>query len=511
MKTPATPIRNDILTLFLLTAFVAVVYSPAVIEMAAHTDDYWQLWEWRQNPAELRAIFDKYGRPLNGWIFSLAWSGVDNVDELWQPRLVSAIGVSLLTCGIYASLRRLEYPLLFSAGVAAAAALLPTFCVYVTWSVCCAYVYGCLLALAAFWIAHTGRGARWSVRIAAIAGSSACVIGALCTYQPAGLFFVVPVMFWIASPVWSPANRSRWLDLALHAVVLLAALAAAFLIFRQLTGKLEGMHDVSQRAVFTTDYVKKAGRFVLQPVAQSCAGYFFINHWGKAPLLALVTAMLGVLFPLGAWHTISGDRRERMVRVFLLWALVPVCYLPNLIVADDTFPYRTRPAISVAVLFLIALGAAGILRWLLTDERLRKNVAIGGLAGVLALVATVMHSHLVNGFIVPSQIEWAVVRTEVARELERKADRPKEIVFVMADSNKPVARRHIYDEFGYVSTSLPWVCEGMTGSAILAVAPEKLPALAQATLVRVPRDQEPPSDRPDIWLIDARQVNDLGR
>ena len=510
MKEPASSLRSDIVTVVLLAAFVAVVYAPAVRQMVAHTDDYWLLWEWREDPAELREIFNKYGRPINGWIFSLAFSGVDTVDDLWQPRLASAIGVGLLTCGIFASLRRLGYPLLFSVGVAAAAALLPTFCVYVTWSVCCAYVYGCLLALVAFWVAHGARRARWPWRSVALIGSAAVLTGALCTYQPAGLFFVVPVMFWIASPAWT-SDRNRWIDLALHAAVLVTALAAAFLAFRMMTGELEGMHDVSKRAMFVTDPVRKAGRFVLQPVAQSCAGYFFINHWGKAPLLALVTAALGVLFPIGASHAMTGDNRERMLRIFLLWALVPVCYLPNLLVADDTFPYRTRPAISVAVLFLMALGAAGTLRWLLPDDTARKKVAIGGLTAFLALAATVMHGHLMSGFIVPSQIEWAVVRAEVARQIDEKTDPPAEIVFVMADSNQPAARRFIYDEFGYVSTSLPWVCEGMTGSAILAVAPEKLAEFEQATLVKIPRDEQPPPDRPEIWLIDARRVNALGR
>lgn len=504
-------LRTEVLVVLLLAAIVAVAYSTAVSQMVAHTDDYWLLWEWRQDPAEVRALFNKYGRPVNGWIFSLAWSGVKTVDDLWQPRLVSAIGVGLLTCGIYASLRRLSYSLLFSAGLSAAAALLPTFCVYVTWSVCCAYVYGCLLALVAFWIAQSARNASWPLRIAALACAAGVLLGAFCTYQPVGLFYVVPVMFWIASPSWSPADRDRWINLALHAAVLAAAMGTGFIVFRQMAGEVDGMHDVAQRAVFTTDIVRKAGRFVLQPVAQSCAGYFFISDWGKLPLLALVVSCLGALFPLGMWQRMEGSWVERSARIVTLLALVPVCYVPNLLVASDFFPYRTRPAISVAVLFLLALGASGLLRRFVADERLRRQLAVAGLAAFLALAATVMHGQLVSGFIVPSQIEWAVVRAEVAREANSKTDRPEKIVFVMADSNKPVARRFIYDEFGYVSTSLPWVCEGMTGSAILAVAPEKLPALAQATLVQVPREQEPPPDGPNRWLIRARQVNDLGR
>jgi hypothetical protein len=504
--------RADAACILLLAALVLIAYGTSLTSMAGHTDDYWLLWEWRNDPAQVRTIFNKYGRPANGWLFTLAWQGAEEVADLWRPRAFAMIGLALLAAGNYLTLRRLDYSLEFARGLSAGMVLLPTFCVYVTWGVCCAYVYGCALALAAFWILEGAKSHPWQAQVAALIAASVVLTAAFCIYQPTGMFYVVPVMFLLASPRWNQPTWRTWLHLGLHAAVLFISLAAGFAVFQSLTGEIPDLHDVSQRAAPATNWVRKLGRFVLQPVGQSCALYFFVNDWSKLPMMSIVVGALGILFPLGAFQRLDGGFRRRATRILLLLALIPLTYLPNLLIASDFFPYRTRPAIAVAILFLLGLGASGLLRRLIADETSRRKIARAGLLAFLGVAAVINHVHLVNYFVVPSQIEWSVVQSQVIREIRTKDDSPNRVVFVMADSNQPVASRFIYDEFGYVSTSLPWVGEGMTAAAISKLAPERLAAFGRAEFVKIPREETPPpDDDEETWLIRARVVNRLGQ
>jgi hypothetical protein len=188
--------------------------------------------------------------------------------------------------------------------------------------------------------------------------------------------------------------------------------------------------------------------------------------------------------------------------------LIPLSYLPHLMVAADFFPYRTRSAIAPAVLFLLLLAVAGGLRWCLREAARRQRAAQAALAAAACVALLAARSHVTHGFLVPSQIEWAVVRSDVLREAGREPQ-PKQIVFLMADSSRPLTGRFVYDEFGYVSSSHLWTCRGMTGLAVIDVAPHSLDAFRRARFVEVVAGSPLPQTSGATWTIDARQVNAL--
>jgi hypothetical protein len=102
-----------------------------------------------------------------------------------------------------------------------------------------------------------------------------------------------------------------------------------------------------------------------------------------------------------------------------------------------------------------------------------------------------------------------VVGAEVKQAVDTGPAQPERVVFVMPDSEKPVAPRFIYDEFGYLSASCHWATEGMTAMAVQDVAPDKMTAFRRAKFVNVPREEPPPRRERGDWVIDARKLNEI--
>jgi hypothetical protein len=94
--------------------------------------------------------------------------------------------------------------------------------------------------------------------------------------------------------------------------------------------------------------------------------------------------------------------------------------------------------------------------------------------------------------------------------VERLDGDPQRIVFLMPDSSRPIAGRFVYDEFGYVSSSHEWTCRGMTGLAVLDVAPDRVSAVENAQFIEVPFGEPLPEAEPQTWTIDAGVLNAIG-
>ncbi|HZL91180.1 MAG TPA: glucosyltransferase domain-containing protein [Pirellulaceae bacterium] len=505
MSLHRSELRGHVIAGLLLTVTVFGTYAVCLTSMVAHIDDYWLLWK----PGPSLEVWNAAGRWANGLFFQATWYGADSIGDLWQPRLAALVGIFLFTVGIYASLRRMEYSWLFAVAAAVLAALLPTFNVYAVWATCAGHVYACLAAMLAFWLAEESsrRGEIWQTPL----GHAATIVlyVAVSIYQPAGMFYVTMLVMALAAKDGGQWSQRQLLRVVIHASVLAVALGASVLTFKLMAREVQEI-DIPGKGEFTTDYIKKLGRFVLQPVGQSCIPYFFVNHWQKWLMFPVEVVILGVFVPVGLWLRFGGSPSSRMWRIAALLALIPFTYLPNLLVASDYFPMRTRPAISVAILFLLLLATAGYLRRLLPDERLRRQVAGVGLAVAFGIAFAMARYHLHDYFFVPSRIEWDVVCAEVKRNVETGPARPRRVVFIMPDSEKPVARRFIYGEFGYLSASCDWVTEGMTGLAVTEVAPDKLSAFRDAQFVNIPREAHPPDPEPQDWVINARRLNEIG-
>lgn len=493
-----------------LLALTWLAYGACVTGMVGFCDDYWLLWQWRDDPAGVIDVWNSAGRFANGVLFRLAWSEARAIGDLWQPRLVGLAGLGLMAIGLYATLRRLEFSAGFSFVLAALMTLLPTFGYYAAYATSCGHAFGCVAALGAFALADLREpqvSGRTALRFVA---ALVCETVALGFYQPAGMFYVVPCLLAAASPSMSDWSRAATLRTATHALVLLGALAASFVIFKASAVPVHGV-DMADRGAMTRDLTRKAGRFVVQPLAQSCVPFQFLNDWSNAQRAVVVLVALGAFAPAGLLAGLSGGCVERAVRTAGILALLPVAYLPNLLVSSDFFPYRTRPALAATVLAVLTLAVTGLLRRLVRDEIWRRRVGAVLAGAALLWGMSAAREHVGDGMIGPSRREWSAVRDEVLREA-RRVPEPRAIVFWMPDATFHGPDWGGYDEFGYLSASQRWTCRGMTGLAVQDAAPGSLAACTTATFHEIASGEAyPPAtldedDMSSCWVIDVRQL-----
>jgi hypothetical protein len=498
---PDHPRRHQLLAAAGLLPVILATYAECLIQTFGFSDDFWLLWEWRQHPRTVTEVWNAAGRWMTAAWCQLAWYGAESLDDLWRPRLGGLIGIYVLAVALAWSLRRMGYSRTFSFTGAALAVLLPTFQVYAAWATCAGHVYGCLLSLASFWLIERGRhsslaiGAAWHVVAATLQ------LLAFATYQPAAMFAVPLIAMWVLS------RNSQWTwedtrKLALHLGLLGVCMAAYLVIFRLRPQAPSGV-DLSERAAASTHYLLKLGRFVLQPIAQSCIPFGFTKDWTNGLLALVALATLGGIIPLGLWQRLSGHGRQRLMQIGIAYALIPLSYAPNLFVASDFFPYRTRPAIAVMVLLLLLAAGGGWLRVLARSERIQQRLSLIVAAMAILFAAWLGRQHVQNYFIVPFRAEWSQLCREVGQAAKMGSATPRRVTFLRPPPEPPLAPQVIYDEFGRLNTSIDWVNEGMVGLALRQIRPESLVPFEQAKFLSLPCRERSMAESRDSWVIDA--------
>lgn len=488
-----------------LALVVTAAYADCLIQTFAFSDDFWLLWEWRQNPRTVTDVWNAAGRWMTAAWCHLAWYRAESLFDLWRPRLGGLIGIYLLALSLAWSLRRMGYSRTLSFTAAALTVLLPTFQVYAAWATCAGHVYGCLLSLASFWLNSWIRRGSLVARSSCLVAAAFLQLLAFTVYQPAAMFSVPLIAMWVLSRT-AEWRREHTLAAA-QQLGLLGACMAIYLVLFRMQSHAPSAVDLSERAATSANYFLKLGRFGLQPVAQSCVPFTFTKGWPNGLLAMIVVAVLGGLTPLGLWLRLTGNRRQRIGQIAGVYALIPLSYAPNLFVASDFFPYRTRPAIAVLILLLLLAAGGGWLRLLARDPQLRKRFGVGAVSLIMLLAIWLGRQHVQDYFIAPCHAEWNLLCRKVERAVDEGPARPQYVIFLRPPSEPPLAPRVIYDEFGRLNASIDWINEGMVGLALRQVRQEAIPAFRQAEFTSLPCTERSHAEPAGSWVIDACSVS----
>jgi hypothetical protein len=164
--------------------------------------------------------------------------------------------------------------------------------------------------------------------------------------------------------------------------------------------------------------------------------------------------MVATIIGVGMYLGIDGSWKARAARLLVALMLIPLAYLPNLLVAEDWASYRTQPALAALLLLYAAIALFGWLRAL----RIVRAAPAFALAGLL-FCAVVAHRNVVLGFVAPQVKELRMVSAYLQQRQYLQGT--SRLYFVPApwqDSMAPFIR---YDEFGTLSSSERWVLQGM--------------------------------------------------
>ncbi len=493
--------------LFLLPGFIGAslaVFSTSLLVPYGFTDSYDVLADAQAGTLEsIDAHVVASGRPLYALLQHLAFASITNIDGFRYLRLAAAIAVGLLAWLFYLALRRAGMRQPFALTIPLLICATPPYEVYVGWETCAFFPYAAVLAGAALFAADHALKRRLT-KPGILAGSAAVALLslALMIYQPAAMVFWV---FAAISLFGRPASlRSTAKRLGAYGLVMALTLAVEYLATLLLPGMMYGTTP-SGRAALVQHPLAKALWFIRQPLVDALNLWNLLPHVSIAGLMAVFTLAGLLLF-------LPGKPVERGGKFLLALALTPLSYLPNLVVQDDSSPYRTQAGLTSLVVLYACFALLGWLAFAfkakLLKEALRKRqLSTGKLAMRLAaavlvggaLVGSALAANNVTSyFVVPQAQELSIVAGHLNDAALAQATSIYIIGCTADDSLSPVVR---YDEFGLPSCSQFWVPRPM----VYLLLRELHPAQAHLPITFV-RPGQPINPPPGSLVIDLRTL-----
>jgi hypothetical protein len=437
------------------------VFSSVVIVPYAFEDDYTDLW--MVVSGQPNAYFGKSvlhlnaveGHPFSGLLVTAFFRAAGTIESLRFVRLFAVVSIAALAVLFHWALVRAKVKPIVAALIAVFVFSLPAYQVYASWAVASSYPLGALLAGGASLVAVGAIDGPPNLTLYRLLGATGLLIAALLIYQPSAMVFWV---FFAVALVGAAQESRRSVRLTqAHFGVGIAALALSYLELKLSVSMLGKTAPGATRTTLTHDVVGKAHWFVHEPLYQSLNLFDLTPTRWFAVLVAIVAAGGIVL-----WLIRHGTRPWLYIGIGI--TLIPLTYLPNLVVAENFASFRTRPGIEALLALYFCLGALGI--WLAVRGWLEPRVSHGVLlaserlavAAALLFVATSVVAATKNVatlFVLPHITEQRILRSQVAA-LPTGAQR---IAFVVTPYRGGTTNLVLYDEFGDPSSNAQWTLE----------------------------------------------------
>lgn len=437
---------------------VVAVFIPVVLISFASPDDSSFLWmavSGEPSPQFGESIIQQHGaggRVVNGVLSEIAFRAAGSIDHLRYLRLISVVGIAGLALVLHAAMVRAAIRPGMAALVAVLICSMPPLQVYATWTLLFAAPYAAVLAGAASMVTARVAGRHPRDAAAPLSIAVALLLTSLFIYQPPAMFFWV---FLAIALVGAVGNLEHVLRIvAAHFAVAAVALALAYVSLKLTILYLGEDTPGAARSELSYDVVGRLRWFGEQPLYQALNLFDLTpTQWGAA--LTAVVAAGGMLI----WLVLRA--RQPLVYVAIGIALVPLCYLPNLVIKDTWPPFRTQAALSALIALYVALGALGA--WTVANDWLRPRLNRGeyrltrvaawlAAVGVIAASCVLAASNVTNLAARPLNTELRMLRGQV-RALPPEVPR---VTFVFTDWYGGMTDFVAYDELGLPFAARPW-------------------------------------------------------
>ena len=388
------------------------------------------------------------GRPLMAWGVQMAYGLCGgSVARLVWLRAVALVAVGAFAFLLFRVLADLRYGRGVALTVAALAALTPACGVYAAWAAAMFAPWALCCALGGGWLLVRRRGWRGDLTAAGL------IVLACANWQAAAPLATFPIL----ADAWRRTGEHHEPPASMNVAPwwrpwLVAGLAvAAYGVFCVLTAR------------FGTVSAAGSGRLSLE-VKPSAKAHFFVvllrngvTSWARFQsdpwqwtVGAVTTA--ACLLALPAWRGgrwwINGTLR----RTGLAVAMIILGATPLLAVRENNEGFRTLTCLSIAVIFLAALGA----RRALAPAPRAARVLVAGLVTVTSVFAA--RYHVWHGLIAPSLHEYVGVREEVRGQFPDEV--PSRVVYLVPPYASPLSgRMTAAGEYGLTSSAFWWVTQ----------------------------------------------------
>jgi hypothetical protein len=468
-----------------LTLILLACYAPVLLARYGFCDDYALLGEGVQGGTELTKFVVASGRPTYAALLFVAFHSLGSIDDLVYLRLVGVLGLSVLACCLYLTLRRAGWNKPQAFCLSLIVATMPTFQVYVGWATTAFFTWAGVASASAWHMAERANaqpqpGRKWICGIIAVL----MLVVAITIHQSAAMIFWVFVAIGVFRPGVTPSRAVR--QMAWHGIIMLSALAIGFVLYKfgmAIFGKLAN----EGRSGLTIDPIGKLRWFMTEPLVNALG---FADLFPRRRYAMLVALLIGG----GLLCYFRGPIRQRLQLAVTAAALIPLSYLPNLLVSESWASYRTIAGLTglcVVYAFLALQGYCTIIPWY-RAYRLPSLIL-----ACAAIACTLLASWQVQVYFACPQVkelEW--VRRQMRQNVLAQAS---SVYLIRPHSPEWQGKR--YDEFGQPSTCQEWVPKPL----IYLVLSEIEPQLAGLPVEHVGADShiDPP---PSAVVVDMRDA-----
>ena len=447
------------------------------------------------------------GRLLQAGVIDLAFSLIGSLNDLVWLRLLGVVTLAALAWMLYGALVRAGWEPRWAFPLPLIICTLPSLQIYPAWALASLELLavipagcGALLVERACEVAATPGGTRnrwW--KVGGLAAAATLML--LCSLM---LHQAEAMVYWVFAGIALLARRHTTGDLLRRFLsylgVATVAMGAEYLVVKysytllfhqpnpEARTKLASLAEVQHSVVL----------FFTQPVAQSLTFY----HIQPEPWNALAAGAIAVFIVCGFILYVGESLARVLVKLALAFTLLPLAYIPNLLVASWWPAYRTQSALGG----LLALYLACAVRGYLGERRAARIRALAPMslwafAGLGMICAAVT---VTNGMALPSYIELHVAIAQVERQRAELAS-ASQVYFIQNDPSDAVTSAVLYDEYGDPSadTWKWWTPPAISYQAISAVDP----MYANLPVVIAHANQAPP---PGSVVVDMRQLRSFG-
>lgn len=488
-------VLSEAKALLLYCVVFLFIYSPAILMSYGMTDSYFDLYSGTHGTlASDTLLIVAEGRWVAAFLITKSYSALHGIAGLRDLRVLSILGIALFAWVLRGTLLRAGIPRAWATAIPLLVCVTPPFQVYAAWDVCWPYPYAACAAGIAAVVARRGLNSiidrkRIATGVLFFVAAIALLVLSLATYQPAAM------VFWLFAAVLLLCDTVRFrrtvLLFAVLGIIMAVALGLDAESGRIIVPLVAGHSFAAPRTQLVTDIHAKVTWFFQQPLLDA------LNVYNLFPMVTIAVAVsaLGVL---GLFVYLPGPLAVRLGKVGIAVLLLPLSYLPNMVVAESWASYRTQVGLTSLCVLYVALGALAMFQR--GNSFIRVSVANMVLASVMVVISLIATRNVMRDFALPQSEELAVLQTQL---VSGRLDTATSIYMIPSTWDDSAAADTRYDEFGTPTSAVAWSQKPMT----YFVLEEIDPARANLPIKVGPADGSgtPP---PGSLVIDMRLLRD---
>lgn len=389
----------------LLSAALLLCYLPVVLGTYGCADDFcWVAGALKHDLQHMQLLQFVQGRPAMALLFTTAFSPMSGVSDLRFLRLFSVVTMAALAFTVYKTMTAAKYSRFASICVSLIMCTMPPFQVYASWASTAFYASGALVAGLALHVAERAYLKKEiSSKIGLAIASIALLLSAVLIFQPSAMFYWVFAAILLLKPDMTVSDllkRFVW-----YGGLCVVALGFGYVICNWGRNYFADVCPLPhQRSHLTTHIKDKLVWFFTQPMT-ACLnfGWLFLN--GKAAIAAGVATMIGMALYL------RGKVSDQVVKILVALSIIPLSYLPNLVIEENWASFRTECALSSIVVLYAFFALLGFRQTILRSIREPYFNAL--LASLTVASMAVAFSNVYTYFVVPNSLEFAILRGQM--------------------------------------------------------------------------------------------------